>query len=55
MGSLKTSDQFTPLFSVEDDLTNFYDYINHFKVKIKSSNTRNIHVLKNKKDVETFL
>ena len=26
-----------PLFngSIEDDLTNFYDYINHFKIKIK--------------------
>ena len=28
-----------PLFngSVEDDLTNFYDYINHFKIKIKKT------------------
>ena len=44
-----------PLFngSVENDLTNFYDYINHFKIKIKKSkiSAGNIHVLKNKKDV----
>ena len=44
-----------PLFngSVEDDLTNFYSYINHFKIKIKKPkfNTGNIHVLRNKKDV----
>ncbi len=47
-----------PLFngSVEDDLTNFYDYINHFKIKVKKpkTNTGNIHVLKNKKDVIYF-
>ncbi len=47
-----------PLFngSVEDDLTNFYDYINHFKIKIKRPkfNSGNIHVLRNKKDVVYF-
>ena len=47
-----------PLFngSIEDDLTNFYDYINHFKIKIKKSkiNAGNIHILKNKKDIIFF-
>ncbi len=47
-----------PLFngSVEDDLTNFYNYVNHFKIKIKKTkiNSGNIHVLKNKKDVIYF-
>ncbi len=47
-----------PLFngSVEGDLTNFYDFINHFKIKIKKPkiNVGNIHVLKNKKDVIFF-
>jgi len=47
-----------PLFngSVENDLTDFYDYINHFKIKIKKPkiNTGNIYVLKNKKDVVFF-
>ena len=47
-----------PLFngSVEDDLANFYNYINHFKIKIKKPkiNLGNIHVLKNKKDVIYF-
>ena len=47
-----------PLFngSIEDDLTNFYDYINHFKIKIKKSkiNVGNIHILKNKKDIIFF-
>ena len=47
-----------PLFngSVEDDLTSFYNYINHFKIKIKKQNMilGNIHVLKNKKDVIYF-
>ena len=47
-----------PLFngSVEDDLSNFYDYINHFKIKIRKSkiNSGSIHVLKNKKDVIYF-
>ncbi len=47
-----------PLFngSVEDDLTNFYDYISHFKIKIKKpkNTSGNIHVLKNKKDVIYF-
>ena len=47
-----------PLFngSIEDDLTSFYDYINHFKIKIKKPkfNSGNIHVLKNKKDVIYF-
>ncbi len=47
-----------PLFngSVEDDLTGFYDYIDHFKIKIKKpkSNSGNIYVLKNKKDVIYF-
>ncbi len=47
-----------PLFngSVEDNLTNFYDYVNHFKIKIKKSkvNSGNIHVIKNKKDIIYF-
>ena len=47
-----------PLFngSVEIDLTDFYDYVNHFKIKIKKpkTNSGNIHVLKNKKDVIYF-
>ena len=47
-----------PLFngSIEEDLSNFYDYINHFSIKIKKSkvNTGNIHILKNKKDVIFF-
>ena len=47
-----------PLFngSIEDDLTNFYDYINHFKIKIKKPkiNAGNIHILKNKKDIIFF-
>ncbi len=47
-----------PLFngSIESDLTNFYNYINHYKIKIKKSksNSGNIHVLKNKKDVIYF-
>ena len=47
-----------PLFngSVEKDLTNFYEYINHFKIKIKKQKiaTGNIYVLKNKKDVIYF-
>ena len=42
-----------PLFngSIESDLTNFYNYINHYKIKIKKSksNSGNIHVLKNKR------
>jgi len=55
---ITTPDNSLPLFngSVEDDLTNFYDYINHFKIKIKKPkiNAGNIHVLKNKKDVIFF-
>ena len=47
-----------PLFNgtVEEDLTNFYDYVNHFKIKIKKSkiNSGNIYILKNKKDVIYF-
>ena len=47
-----------PLFngSIEEDLSNFYDYINHFNIKIKKPkvNTGNIHILKNKKDVIFF-
>ena len=47
-----------PLFngSIENDLTNFYNYLNHFKIKIKKTkiNAGNIHVLKNKKDVIFF-
>ncbi len=47
-----------PLFngSVENDLTNFYDFINHFKIKIKKPkiNSGNIHVIKNKKDIIYF-
>ncbi len=47
-----------PLFngSVEEDLTNFYEYINHFKIKIKKPkiNLGSIYVLKNKKDTIYF-
>ncbi len=47
-----------PLFngSVDADLTNFYEYVNHIKIKIKKpkNNTGNIYVLKNKKDVIYF-
>ena len=47
-----------PLFngSVENDLTSFYDFINHYKIKIKrpKMNLGNIHVLENKKDVIYF-
>ena len=47
-----------PLFngSVEEDLTDFYNYIDHFKIKIKKPkiNSGNIHVLKNKKDIIYF-
>ena len=47
-----------PLFngSVEKDLTNFYEYIDHLKIKIKKQkiSTGNIYVLKNKKDVVYF-
>jgi len=47
-----------PLFngSVENDLTNFYDYLSHFKIKIKKpkNSLGNIYVLKNKKDVIYF-
>ena len=47
-----------PLFngSFEEDLSNFYEYINHFKIKIKKQkiNSGNIYVLKNKKDVIYF-
>ncbi len=47
-----------PLFngSFEDDLTNFYDYIDHFKIKIKKPkvNSGSIHVIKNRKDVIYF-
>ncbi len=47
-----------PLFngSFEDDLTSFYDYIDHFKIKIKKPklNLGSIHVIKNKKDVIFF-
>ncbi len=47
-----------PLFngSFEDDLTNFYDYINHFKIKINKPKSiiGNIYVLKNKKDIIYF-
>ncbi len=55
---ITTPNNSLPLFngSVENDLTNFYDYINHFKIKIKKSKiiSGNIHVLKNKKDVIYF-
>ena len=47
-----------PLFngSVEDDLNSFYNYLNHFKIKIKKPKDipGNIYVLKNKKDVIYF-
>ena len=47
-----------PLFngSIEDDLTNFYEYLNHYKIKIKKPkfNSGNIYILKNKKDVIYF-
>ena len=55
---LTTPTNSLPLFngSVEDDLTNFYEYINHFKIKIKKPkfNSGNIHILRNKKDVIYF-
>ncbi len=55
---ITTPNNSLPLFngSVENDLTSFYDYINHFKIKIKKSKiiSGNIHVLKNKKDVIYF-
>ena len=55
---LTTPTNSLPLFngSVENDLTNFYDYINHFKIKIKKSkfNSGDIYILKNKKDVIYF-
>ena len=55
---ITTPDNSLPLFngSVEKDLTNFYEYINHFKIKVKKqkSSTGNIYVLKNKKDVIYF-
>ncbi len=55
---ITTPNNSLPLFngSVENDLTDFYDYINHFKIKIKKPkiNLCNIHVLKNKKDVLYF-
>ncbi len=55
---ITTPNNSLPLFngSVENDLTDFYDYINHFKIKIKKPkiNLGNIHVLKNKKDVLYF-
>ena len=37
-------------------MTNFYDFINHFKIKIKKPkiNVGNIYILKNKKDVIYF-
>ena len=47
-----------PLFngSIEDDLTNFYDYISHFKIKIKKPKiaSGDIHILKYKKDIIYF-
>ena len=47
-----------PLFngSFETNLSNFYDYLNHFKIKIKKINyhSGNIHVLRNKKDIIFF-
>ncbi len=55
---ITTPNNSLPLFngSVEKDLTNFYEYINHFKIKIKKQkiSTGNIYVLKNKKDVIYF-
>ncbi len=55
---ITTPDNSLPLFngSVEDDLTNFYEYINHFKIKIKKSkfSSGNIYILKNKKDIIYF-
>ncbi len=55
---ITTPNNSLPLFngSVEDDLTNFYDYINHFKIKIKKpkNNLSNIYVLKNKRDIIYF-
>ena len=47
-----------PLFngSVDTDLTNFYTYVNHFKIKFKKTkaSSGNIHVIKNKKDIIYF-
>jgi len=55
---ITTPNNSLPLFngSVEKDLTNFYEYINHFKIKVKKQkiSTGNIYVLKNKKDVIYF-
>ena len=55
---ITTPNNSLPLFngSVEQDLTNFYEYINHFKIKVKKQkiSTGNIYVLKNKKDVIYF-
>ena len=55
---ITTPNNSLPLFngSIEQDLTNFYEYINHFKIKVKKQkiSTGNIYVLKNKKDVIYF-
>ena len=55
---ITTPNNSLPLFngSVEQDLTNFYEYINHFKIKVKKQkiSAGNIYVLKNKKDVIYF-
>ncbi len=55
---ITTPENSLPLFngSIEDDLTNFYNYVDHYKIKIKKPKTNpgNIHVLKNKKDVIYF-
>ena len=55
---ITTPNNSLPLFngSIEQDLTNFYEYIDHFKIKVKKQkiSTGNIYVLKNKKDVIYF-
>ncbi len=55
---ITTPENTLPLFNgtVETDLTSFYDYLNHHKIKIKKPkfSSSSIHVLKNKKDVIYF-
>tara|TARA_B100000965_G_scaffold405580_1_gene440229 strand:- start:465 stop:2111 length:1647 start_codon:yes stop_codon:yes gene_type:complete len=55
---ITTPENGLPLFngSNENDLTNFYSYIDHFNIKIKKSkiNAGDIYVMKNKKDVIYF-
>ncbi len=56
--NITTPNESLPLFngSFETNLSNFYDYLNHFKIKIKKIkyHSGNIHVLRNKKDIIFF-